>query len=92
MTGVEIAEAIESSMALDDFKIINLRSYKISSEDGFRFDCTYTTKDGLEFKSLFVDAVYKKRLSLIAAYGTAMYYYDKYSGEVERMIKSDRFI
>jgi hypothetical protein len=95
MTAVEIADAIKSSMAvgnLRNFKIINLKPYKIGSEDGFRFDCTYTTKDGLDFKCLFVGAVYKKRLSLIAAYGTAVYYYDKYSEEAERMIKSARFI
>ena len=95
MTAVEIAEAIKSSMALGNlgnFKIINLRPYKIGSEDGFRFDCTYKTKDGLDFKCLFVGAVYKNRLSLIAAYGTAVYYYDNYSEEAERMIKSARFI
>jgi hypothetical protein len=46
----------------------------------------------LDFKCLFVGAVYKKCLSLIAGYGTAVYYYDKYSEEAERMIKSARFI
>lgn len=95
MTAVEIAEAVKSSMALGhlrNFKIINLRPDKFGGEDGFRFDCTFTTKEGLDFKCLFVGSVYKKRLNLIAAYGTSLHYFEKYIQEAERIIQSARFI
>ena len=48
--------------------------------------------DMLDFKCIFVGAVHKKRLNLIAVYGTSVHYFDKYVEEAERIIRSARFI
>ncbi|MBK19520.1 MAG: hypothetical protein CMM52_11860 [Rhodospirillaceae bacterium] len=95
MTSVEIADAIKASVAavnIRNFKILNLRPYTFGGEEGFKFDCTYKTKEGLDFKCIFVGAVHKKRLNLIAVYGTSVHYFDKYVEEAERIIRSARFI
>lgn len=66
----------------------NLRPAQFGAVQGFRFELTFLTSEGLEVDGLAAGAVIEEKLHLIIYTGARAYYYPKYRDAVERMIGS----
>jgi hypothetical protein len=66
----------------------NLRPAPFGSAPGFRFDLTYSTKDGLQMKGTALMAQRNKKLDLIVFVAPSEYYYDHYAPVVDRIFAS----
>jgi hypothetical protein len=67
-----------------------LRSRRFAHADGFGFDFSYVSSNGLDGRGLAAGAVLGGRLHLIVYSGTQIHYFPAYREAVERMIDSAR--
>ena len=91
MTPIEIMELIEAALARSGgHKIVkkDLRPESFGGLDGFRFEFNFITKNGLKYNGFVVGAKKDDRLLTIMYLGTALYYYEKYLEDVEKIISS----
>jgi len=89
MTTTEIAELVLDTL-YGRSTPENLRPAKFGEAAGFRFETSWTNKDGVKLKSMVAGAVLKNRLHLIAYDAVAIHYFAKYRPHVERVIESVR--
>lgn len=76
-----------SSLVGINVRAVNLRPYKINADFGFRFELSYlSSHNGLEYDSLIIGIVEKKKLFLVAYVGTRQYYFPKYRDKVEQLM------
>jgi hypothetical protein len=66
----------------------NLRPAPFGAREGFRFDLTYVTPDGLEMKGMAIFAQRGGVLDLILCSAPNEYYFRRYSGTVEQIFAS----
>ena len=93
MTPSEIMELVVDSVStqgLERVEATGLRPEKFGAAQGFRFEMTFVTGQGLEGQGSVVGAVVKERLDLIIYSGLRAHYYPKYKDRVERIIESIR--
>jgi hypothetical protein len=76
------------SMAGTNVRTTNLAPFQFGKHPGFRFDLEYASKTGLEYQSLFVGAVKKDLLYLIAYTGTREHYFPKYKASAEQLFST----
>ncbi len=91
MTPSEIMEFVVDSLTLvgaQKIEATNLRPEEFGNVQGFRFEMTFVSNEGLEEQGFVVGAVMNERLHLIIYTGTKAYYFPKYRDDVERIIRS----
>jgi hypothetical protein len=90
MTAAETSDFVAESLYGSQFTPKNVRPAPFGRASGFRFELSYTARDGVQRDALVAAAVVQQRLHLIAYEGTALYHFARYRGEVERIIGSVR--
>ncbi len=65
-----------------------LRPFKFGSHPGFRFELSFLSRAGLEYRGFVVGTVKDDRLYLICYSGAREYYYPKYKDTAEQIIAS----
>jgi hypothetical protein len=90
MTAAETSDFVAESLYGTQFTPKNVRPAPFGRASGFRFELSYTARDGVQRDALVAAAVVQQRLHLIAYEGTALYHFARYRGEVERIIGSVR--
>lgn len=91
MTPSEIMEFVVDSITLagaEKVQATNLRPEKFGSVQGFRFEFSFASTEGLEGQGFAVGAVVKERLQLIMYTGVKAHYFPKHKDDVERIIRS----
>jgi len=91
MSPSEIVEFVVDNLTAvgaQDVKAANLRPEKFGNHQGFRFQLTFASKEGLEEEGFVVGAVVKERLLLIMYTGVKAHYYPKHKEHVERIVQS----
>lgn len=66
----------------------NLRPGKFGDVQGFRFEMSFLSKEGLEQRGFVIGSVVEERLYLIMYTGVKAYYYAKHKDHVEQIIES----
>lgn len=95
MTFLEVMDLLEATMARENvhkFEKQNMHPVTFGGEDGFRFDFSYVSEAGLDYQGTATGAVKNNKLYLVVYVGTILHYYEKYSAEVDRIIKSIEFL
>ena len=90
MTRVEVSEFVADSLFGSVFPPRNARPASFGTAQGFRFEVSYATSDGVKREALVVGAVLERRLYVIAYDGTALHHFDRYRPEVEQILASIR--
>ena len=93
MAATEIMEFVVDSLALaglEKIETTGLRPEQFGGSQGFRFDMSFVTRQGLEGQGTVVGAVLKEKLHLIIYSGTRAHYYPKHKEHLERIIQSIR--
>ncbi len=90
MTPTEVTEFVVESVFGPRITPKNVRPAPFGSAQGFRFEVTYFTRDGVKRDALVAGAVLKNRLHVIVYDGTSLYHFGKYRAEAERVIESVR--
>ena len=94
MTAVGVMDFVVASFAAVGMKEIeaeNLRPSLFGGKDGFRFEMTYISKDGLQRRGLFSGAVIKEKLYMILYVGTQEHYFKKHEKDAEKILTTVRF-
>ena len=89
--GLSLACGLNCLGATADYqqlKTDGLRPVPFGTATGFRFDLTFTTKDGLLMKGLALFAQRRKKLDAILFFAPSEYYFDRYAPTVERIFTS----
>ena len=95
MRATEVMEFFVSSAAKTgavDFETSNLRPAKFGDADGFRFEYTYVTDDGLKMRGMVLAAVIEKKLQMMSFWATEAHYYEQNVEEVEKIFGSVQLI
>ena len=90
---LDIKEWIEASYAQAKFGNLvtrDFRPFKFGSKKGIRFEFTFVSEDGLRNKGIVVGAKIDAELHLIIFTAPALYYFEKFAPEAERIIRSIR--
>jgi hypothetical protein len=93
MTPYDVMDFVVDSLADaggQQIQAARLRPASFAGVDGFRFDWTLWTKQGLEKRGFAVGAIVNEKLYLAMYTGTTDYYYEKHAGDAERVIQSAR--
>lgn len=69
-----------------------LRPARFGSMDGYRFELTLQTAEGLIKRGLAIGTIEEEKLQLIVYLAAGMYYYDRYLDEVESIFASVEMI
>ena len=95
MTPIEVMDLVEATLARQkalSIKKENLKPAPFGKLEGFRFNFSYVSEDGLEYKGIAAGTIKDKKLYLIIYTGTNLFYYDKYVQEVEKIVNSVEII
>jgi hypothetical protein len=93
MTPYDVMDFVVDSMTDaggQQIQATGLRPATFAGQDGFRFDWTMLTKQGLEKRGFAVGAIVKEKLYLAMYTGTTDHYYEKHAADAERAILSAR--
>ncbi len=91
LTPSEIMEFVVDSLTLVGAQKIearNQRPEEFGNVQGFRFEMTFVSNEGLEEQGFVVGAVMNEQLHLIMYIGVGAHYYPKHKEHVERIIQS----
>ena len=91
MTANDVMEFVVDSMAAGGGGAVEasgLRPMAFGSHDGFRFEMTLITTDGLDKDAIVAGTVIGKKLHLIIYSGARMHYFPKYRDTVEGILAS----
>lgn len=94
MTAIEVVEAFETCMIRDGaekMEISEIRPEKVGLQDGFRFEFTYETKNGLEMQGFGLGVIRNEELYLALYRGTRMYFFSKHREDAEAVFRSIEF-
>ncbi len=89
----DVMELLVSNIATLGFRQIataNLHPAAFGGDQGFRFDLTFVTQNGLKMKGTALFAQKAGKLDLILFYAADEYYYGRYSDTVERLFSTVR--
>ncbi len=89
MTLPEVAEFVADSL-FGRFPPRNVRPARFGGAPGFRFEVSYTTRDGVHREALVAATVLQKQLYVIAYTGTSLHHFARYRDEAEHVIDSVR--
>jgi hypothetical protein len=95
MTFIEIIDLLEATLARENvhqFEKQNIVSVTVGGEDGFRFDFSYVSEEGLNYNGIAAGAVRDDKLYLVMYIGTTLHYFEKYIEEVDYILKSIEFL
>jgi hypothetical protein len=93
MSPSELAELVVDwyiAVGLRNVQNANLRPAVLAGHQGFRFELTYSSPNGLDGRGLIVGTIMDERLYLIVYSGAAEYYFPKHLEHVEALIRSAR--
>jgi hypothetical protein len=85
---MELLSTNFSKLGYQQTHAANLRPAPFGSAEGFRFDMTFTTSDGLEMKGAALFTQRGGKLDLILFIAPTEYYYDHFSPTVEKVFGS----
>lgn len=91
MNAIEIHELVSDTLGNRGAQKIEteyLKPFSFGDHQGFRFELSFLTANGLEKQALVVGSVIEDKLYLIVYSGTRAYYFPKYRTEVENLISS----
>lgn len=91
MTALEVRDLVEATFARADqvdIETSDMKPWKFADTDGFRFEYSFTNKSGLRKRGFAVGTIYKEKLYLIVYAAAELYYFDKYAGELEKVVSS----
>jgi len=94
MVSIEIAELVKETYTrkgYQNFKIANLQPDRLANNDGFRFDFSFLTKDGLDKQGLAVGTGIDNNLYLAIYTGAKEHYFAKYKDVVEETLRELTF-
>jgi len=89
MSPLEVAEIFETTRGksgAQNFKVSELKPQKLGAENGFRFDYSFATKDGLLKEGFAVGFEKGEKLHMIVFEGASLHYYPAYKQQVDRLI------
>jgi hypothetical protein len=95
MTSLEIVDLIEASLSrqnVHQFEKKNLQPKNIGGEEGFQFDFSYFSEQGLEYEGLAAGTIKNNQLYLFLYTGVALHYFEKYISEVDYILQSIEFL
>jgi hypothetical protein len=95
MSFLEIMDLLEASFARQDLHQVkkeNLQPVTFGGQEGFRFDFSYYSKAGLEYKGFAEGAVKDNKLYLIIYEGASLHYYGKYASTADKVIQSAKLM
>lgn len=95
MSPLEVRDLVVATFARDGLLNVathDLRPTPFGPDDGYRFEYTYQTRDGLKKKGFAVGTIHDGRLFLIVYSAPEIFYFDRYKDVVERMIGSLRAV
>lgn len=95
MTALEVRDLLVATLSRrNQFSVETkgLRPWQFGSIDGFRFELTLVTVDGLNKQGFAVGTMRDGKLYIIAYSAAEVYYYDKYKDTVERLLGSIEII
>lgn len=87
----DVMELLASNLEklnLQQIKTANLRPAPFGAAQGFRFDLSFTTSEGLEMKGIVIAAQRGGKLDMIVFTAPAEYYFAHYSDTVETIFSS----
>ncbi len=87
---MEMTASTLGKASFQQLRTTGLRPVPFGTATGFRFDLTYTTKDGLQMKGMALFAQRRNKLDLLLFVAPSEYYYDRYVPTVERVFASVR--
>jgi hypothetical protein len=88
MTPLESVEFVVDSLYGSPFTPRSVRPAHFGRADGFRFEVSYWRGDGVKREALVTGATVKGRLHVIIYEGTALYHFERYRPDVERLLES----
>lgn len=95
MTALEVRDLLVATLSRrNQFSVETqgLRPWQFGSIDGFRFDLSLVTDDGLNKQGFAVGAIRDDKLYLIAFSAAEVHYFGKYKGTVESLLGSIEMI
>lgn len=95
MSLIEIREFLVNSVDATNFQDFREDAFEpatFGGVNGFRMQYRMASKQGLEYRGLFVGAVRKDKLYLVQYLGTDLHYFDKALPAAEEIIQSLKFI
>jgi len=94
MTPSDIAELFADSLTiggLADAEVSGLRPQPFGATQGFRFEFSYLSKEGLGYLGSAAGAVVDGELRLVYYAATRLHYYEQHRGEFERIAEQMTF-
>jgi hypothetical protein len=91
MTPLEVRELFEATLSRSGasrIEIQDLRPQKFASLEGFRFEFSYLTQNGLKYDGFVTGTQKGNKLLAIMYVGTALYHYGKHLEDVEKIVSS----
>lgn len=85
---MELTVSNLSKIGYQQVKTSNLRPAPFGKVDGFRFDLSFSTADGLEMKGTAIFAQRGGKLDLILFYAPGEYYFGHYADTVDKLFAS----
>lgn len=93
MSPLEIRDFIVASLPREGFIDLttqDMRPFDFGGDQGFRFDFSYATEDGLKNRGIAVGAVNRNRLYLIVYVAPEIHYFTQHRATFDRMLQSLR--
>lgn len=90
----DIMEAITRVVAQSDYRQVQssgLKPASFGNEQGFRFNLTFTSQDGLQYKGVVLFAPLRNKIDAVVFSAPQEYYFDHYAPAVESIFSSIRF-
>lgn len=95
MRATEVQEFFVSSKTkrgVEDVEATNLRPAKFGSAEGFRFDFTFLSPEGLKMRGMVLAAMINQKLQLIEYWATDAHYFEQNADEVEKIFETIELI
>lgn len=95
MTALEVRDLLVATLSRRNqfsVKTKELRPWKFGDSEGFRFETTLVTGDGLNKQGFAVGMIRNDKLYLITYSAAEVYYHDKYKGTVEQLLSSIQLV
>lgn len=95
MKATEILEFFvtsKSQSGAEDVEAMNLRPASFGGADGFRFDVTFASTEGLKMRGKVLAAIIDGKLQLIEYWATDAHYFEQDADEAEKIFESIQLI
>lgn len=95
MSFLEVRELVEATLARSNAQRVAVTEFvpaKFGGKDGFRFDFTYDTAEGLHMLGKSSGTIFQDRLYMVIYVGTKLHFYGRGQKDVDRILGSLRFI